>query len=301
MKLARACFSFAVLLAMSPAPRAEENPLRALRADSAPARTDDVKRIPGTKSARLADIEQEIDERHQRVIQLGRQYLRSRRVGAFALASDAARVYAHVDRVARVRKQLVSDMAAGELLELERTRVRAEIARAGEDQSKLASQAALMGQGEGEARRGESFEAAFATGGFQPVGESAMASPFAKARGQLLAPVATTDPPRAVRREGAGGPGLEFRATRGAPVRAAFPGKVAFSDHFGAYGRMVIIEHGDHYYTVYGDLGSVKVRVGDEIAAGGELGAIKDEGKPVVYVEVRHRTETIDPSPWFGE
>ena len=106
---------------------------------------------------------------------------------------------------------------------------------------------------------------------------------------------------RPARREGTDGPGLEIHASLGAAVRAVFAGRVAFSDKYGTYGRMVILDHGDHYYTVSGNLAGVDVKVGDEVSAGERIGAIGDDGEgPLLYFEVRHGTETVPPSPWLG-
>ena len=53
--------------------------------------------------------------------------------------------------------------------------------------------------------------------------------------------------------------GLEIHAAAGTVVRAAFAGRVAFADRYGPYGRIVILDHGDHYYTVSGNLDEIDV------------------------------------------
>lgn len=132
-------------------------------------------------------------------------------------------------------------------------------------------------------------------------GAEQSAGTFAGTMGRLLLPLSGRAELRRVQREGAEGPGLEIVSTVGTPVRAVFGGRVAFSDRYGALGRLVIVEHGDHYYTVSANLGSVSVRVGEEVAAGAILGTVGDEGRgPILYFEVRHGSETIDPTPWFG-
>jgi septal ring factor EnvC (AmiA/AmiB activator) len=84
-------------------------------------------------------------------------------------------------------------------------------------------------------------------------------------------------------------------------VRAVFAGRVAFADRYGAYGRIVIIDHGEHYYSVSGNLASVDVRLGDEISAGERVGTIGDEGQgPMLYFEIRHGAETVPPGAWLG-
>jgi murein DD-endopeptidase MepM/ murein hydrolase activator NlpD len=124
---------------------------------------------------------------------------------------------------------------------------------------------------------------------------------FAETSGRLLLPIAGRAEVRRVQREGAEGPGLEILAPLGAPARAVFAGRVAFSDRYASFGRIVIIDHGDHYYTVTANLAAAAVRVGEEVGAGAVLGTVGDEGQgPGLYFEIRHGSETIDPAPWFG-
>jgi septal ring factor EnvC (AmiA/AmiB activator) len=126
-------------------------------------------------------------------------------------------------------------------------------------------------------------------------------SGFASSRGRLLFPLAGRSEVRPARREGTDGPGLEIRGSLGAPVRAVYGGRVAFADRYGPYGHLVIVDHGDHYYSVSGNLAATEVKVGDEVSAGERIGTVGDEGKgAMLYFEVRHGTETLPPSPWLG-
>jgi septal ring factor EnvC (AmiA/AmiB activator) len=84
-------------------------------------------------------------------------------------------------------------------------------------------------------------------------------------------------------------------------VRAAFAGRVAFADRYGPYGRIVILDHGDHYYSVSGDLDEVDVKIGQEVGAGERIGTVGDDGQgAMLYFEIRHGSQTIAPSPWLG-
>lgn len=124
---------------------------------------------------------------------------------------------------------------------------------------------------------------------------------FAASAGQLLFPVPGRAEVRRAWRQGGDGPGVEIRCPAGTPVRAVYPGRVAFADRYGAYGEIVIVDHGDHYYTVSASLGRGLVHVGQELAQGDVLGVAGDDGRGVgVFFEVRHGNETIDPVPWFG-
>jgi septal ring factor EnvC (AmiA/AmiB activator) len=124
---------------------------------------------------------------------------------------------------------------------------------------------------------------------------------FESARGSLGSPV--TGDVRIVpgRRAESDGPGLEFQAPVGTAVRAVAAGRVAFSDRYGSYGRLVILDHGDGFYTVYGGLGSVEVRVGDDLSRQARIGSIGTDFSPsALFFEVRKGTRTLEPRSWLG-
>ena len=91
-------------------------------------------------------------------------------------------------------------------------------------------------------------------------------------KGRLPFPILGRAEIKNVRREGASGPGLEMRAPVGTPVRAVYAGRVAFADEYDPFGQIVILDHGEHYYTVMGNLGFIDVRVGDDVVGGCDRG-----------------------------
>ena len=105
-------------------------------------------------------------------------------------------------------------------------------------------------------------------------------------------------------RRGAGGPGLELQAMPGATARSVAAGRVAFADVYDDYGLTVILDHGGSYYSVYGGLERIDVRVGENAPEGARLGALGGGSSgalpAVLYFEIRHRADTIDPGPWLG-
>jgi murein hydrolase activator len=96
--------------------------------------------------------------------------------------------------------------------------------------------------------------------------------------------------------------GIDIAAERGEPVRAVHSGTVLYASWFKAYGNIVVIDHGDHYYTVYAHLEDVfksvdnRVEAGDVIATVGDSGAMGATG---LYFEIRHHDRPLDPLEWL--
>lgn len=96
--------------------------------------------------------------------------------------------------------------------------------------------------------------------------------------------------------------GIDIRAEKGAQVRAVHGGRVLFADWFRGYGNLMIIDHGDAYYTVYAHMEEMlkpkgaAVKDGEVIATVGDTGSL--EG-PMLYFEVRHHGKPVDPMPWL--
>jgi septal ring factor EnvC (AmiA/AmiB activator) len=96
--------------------------------------------------------------------------------------------------------------------------------------------------------------------------------------------------------------GLFFAVVPGENVESVFPGKVAFTGWINGYGETVIIDHGDHYYTVYAHNSKIEKKIGDNVNMGESVARAGDTGSlrgPGLYFEIRHFSESLDPSPWL--
>lgn len=96
--------------------------------------------------------------------------------------------------------------------------------------------------------------------------------------------------------------GMRFAAAAGAPVKAVFDGVVAWTGEIPGFGRSLIVDHGDHYYTVYSNAGEVRVSAGEEvrreqIVATAGSAALEDGNG--LYFEIRHFSEPDDPQFWL--
>lgn len=96
----------------------------------------------------------------------------------------------------------------------------------------------------------------------------------------------------------AGGFGLNVEGVRGTPVRAAAAGRVVYlGTGLKAYGLLVIVRHGEHYLTAYGNAESATVAEGAEVAGGAQIATMGEvaPGRAALYFEIRHDGRPVNP------
>lgn len=279
-------------------------------------------------TARKARVEAELagigDRRaaaRRRLKVRARAFYRVTRGGMLPLAGGFDSLLAHLGRLERMRRMVEQDVHAIDGLRDRARDLREQTARLA-DEVDSARQRYTDAQSrkrafEEEERTSQAFATAFVTS-VAPVRQQAPPEPeygvirvvddpgaeragFEQQRGTLAIPVSGQIQIRDGRRGESEGPGLEMLSAAGAPVRAAADGRVAFADRYGSYGRLVILDHGNRWYTVYGGLGSFDVRVGDEVSRSARLGTVGTDTSPAsLFFEVRRGTRTVDPRPWLG-
>lgn len=98
--------------------------------------------------------------------------------------------------------------------------------------------------------------------------------------------------------------GIEIQAAMGTEIRAVLPGKVLYSDWFKGFGNIVIIDHGDHVFTVSGYCSELLKKAGEEVAQGEAIGLVGSAGSlkgPSLYFEIRHQGKPQDPMDWISQ
>lgn len=96
--------------------------------------------------------------------------------------------------------------------------------------------------------------------------------------------------------------GIEIRSSNGEDIRAIYGGSVIYSDWFKGYGKMLIINHGDRYYSLYAHASEIFPKVGETVSEGQVIGKVGDTGSlkgPILYFEIRHKGEPLDPLAWL--
>lgn len=93
--------------------------------------------------------------------------------------------------------------------------------------------------------------------------------------------------------------GIDFRAAAGTAVPATAAGKVVEAGNSGGYGNLVEIAHVGGFSTRYGHLSEIRVKVGDDIAAGAIVGLSGSTGRstgPHIHYEIRKDGAAVDPA-----
>ncbi|GAC1512747.1 MAG: hypothetical protein NVS2B16_16170 [Chloroflexota bacterium] len=94
------------------------------------------------------------------------------------------------------------------------------------------------------------------------------------------------------------------------PVYAVASGKVIFSAyeysfaHHLGYGKMVMINHGHGYVSLYGHFSTLLVRSGQRVRRGQKIGISGNTGHstgPHLHFTVFHNCTPTDPYGWFGQ
>lgn len=96
--------------------------------------------------------------------------------------------------------------------------------------------------------------------------------------------------------------GVKIAASAGVPVKAVFQGTVLFSQWFKGYGNLVIVDHGNRVFSLYGNVKAPSIAVGDHVAAGQAIAGVgegEDGQGGYLYFEVRQDNHPQDPQKWL--
>ena len=97
--------------------------------------------------------------------------------------------------------------------------------------------------------------------------------------------------------------GVNIGAPMGTPIRCIAEGTVEFVDWLPGYGKCIIVDHGDGYYSLYAHASSIFPARGAVVRAGDVLGEVGDTGSlngTQLYFEIRKGKDSLDPSAWLS-
>ena len=96
--------------------------------------------------------------------------------------------------------------------------------------------------------------------------------------------------------------GITISAEPNSPVKAVGPGEVVFASDFNTLKNLVILDHGNGYLTLYGNLHSLTVNPGKTIKKDAVIGKTYGEApnqENSLYFEIRKNGVPVDPKIWF--
>jgi murein DD-endopeptidase MepM/ murein hydrolase activator NlpD len=260
----------------------------------------------------LAAIGPELDTCRRRMVARGRSYYRLVRAGLLPVGGGFDALVEHATTVERLRAALARDLALVSELGARQTEITAELRRLRAERAPLLIQREAMQRARSAMQqadeRNAAFLRAFGSTDVSPHvaiygtsrGTDEPLARFRDLRGRLALPLPgraeVVEPPAPGKRHG-----IYLRASRDTDVRAVYPGRVVFvgrSEH----GETVVIDHGDRYFTVYGNLGHVEARDGEQVTEHGRIGWIlRYAGQsPILYFELRRGDEPLDAAQWLG-
>ena len=98
--------------------------------------------------------------------------------------------------------------------------------------------------------------------------------------------------------------GIDIRADKGEPVHSVYRGKVLYASWFKGYGNMIIVDHGDNYYTLYAHVEELFKAKGDNVESNEVIATAGDTGSmsgSKLHFEVRHYGKPEDPLKWIKQ
>lgn len=95
--------------------------------------------------------------------------------------------------------------------------------------------------------------------------------------------------------------GVNIAAPKGSEIRSVFDGVVTKIFFVQGLSNCIIVRHGN-YQTLYANLASVSVKVGEKVAINqclGNISASNNQDEHMVHFEIWHETTNLNPSLWL--
>ena len=96
--------------------------------------------------------------------------------------------------------------------------------------------------------------------------------------------------------------GMDFSASTGTPIYATGNGTVTKAGWQSGYGRVVVINHGYGYETLYAHMNKIDVRKGQKVVRGEVIGEVGNTGKstgPHLHYEVHVKGRVVNPVNYY--
>lgn len=97
--------------------------------------------------------------------------------------------------------------------------------------------------------------------------------------------------------------GIDIVASAGSPARVIADGIVRYVGEFLGYGRVVIVDHGGRYHSLYAHLDRFLIAKDDAVKEGTQIGTVGKSGALTecgLHFEIRHKGVALNPIDWFS-
>ncbi len=260
----------------------------------------------------IAELGPRIDVVHKRTIARGRAYYRMVRAGLLPVGGGFDALVDHAATVERLRAALSRDVELERKLKARLVDAKEELRKVRAERAPLTIQQEAMSRAKNVLQQADERRDAFMRAFGQPstmphvaiygadAAPTALAARFSEMKGRLSLPltgrseILTPTTPGEHKT-------LRIVASRDTAVRSVYPGKVVFVGNT-HHGQTVVLDHGESYYTVYGNLHHVEVKQGEMVTERARLGWVLRFGsnKPTLLFEVRRNKELLEASQWLG-
>ena len=96
--------------------------------------------------------------------------------------------------------------------------------------------------------------------------------------------------------------GINIEAAAGTPIYSVAPGSVDYVNWLPGYGKCIILNHGDGWYSLYAHASEIFPGVGARVGGGQVIAEVGDTGSldgSQLYFEIRQGKEPVDPARWL--
>ncbi len=97
-------------------------------------------------------------------------------------------------------------------------------------------------------------------------------------------------------------PGIDAEVASGATAQAVYAGKVSGVYMIPGFATVIIVNHGE-YYTVYGNIDTASIKVGDTVRQGDAVGRVASDpdnpGHSSIHFEVWKNRDKQNPAAWI--
>ncbi len=99
--------------------------------------------------------------------------------------------------------------------------------------------------------------------------------------------------------------GIDIQIKNHTKVKAIFSGRIVYAGELTGYGNVVIIDHGQQYFSLVSRMNSVLTKKGIKVKQGQIIGAIDQEHSGLLnsglHLEIRQGSQPVDPLKWIDK